>query len=110
MFEPMIKYLKDNGYKIIEQHRGRERGPDILADKNGRKLLIQMKGDTLALDVDFGTCIGQLFRYMKNEDSDYGTAFTSSYLRLIKEAQYPLRKLGIKIFIVSKESTTLLDN
>ena len=108
MFEPMIKYLEDNGYKIKEQHRGREGGPDIVAEKNGRELVIQMKGYTANLSVDFGTCIGQLLRYIKSEDSDYGMAFPLSYLRFVKDSEYPIKKLGIRVFIVSRKDVVRL--
>ncbi len=62
MFEPMIKLLKEKGYRIISENRGRQRGPDIIAEKHGHKLLMEMKGDSAALGVDLGTGIFQLFR------------------------------------------------
>ena len=108
MFNPMIEYLKKNGYEVIEQHRGRERGPDLVAKKNGREIVIEMKGDSAALDVDFGTCIGQLFRYIKGEDKDYALAFSAKYRRLLENSEYPLKKLGIRAFIVSEQGTEAL--
>ncbi len=108
MFDPMIEYLKKNGYEVIEQHRGRERGPDLVAKKNEREIVIEMKGDSAALDVDFGTCIGQLFRYMKGEDKDYALAFSAKYRRLLESSEYPLKKLGIRAFIVSEQGIEAL--
>lgn len=39
----------------------------ILLKKNGGEMIIEMKGDSKAPDVDFGTCIYQLLRYIKGE-------------------------------------------
>ena len=103
MFDPMVEYLKKNGYEVMEQHRGREKGPDLVARKNGREMVIEMKGDSAALDVDFGTCIGQLFRYIKGEDKDYAIALFAKYRRLLQRSKYPLKKLRIKAFIVSEQ-------
>lgn len=103
MFDPMINHLKKNGYEIIEENRGRERGPDLVASKDNRKLIIEMKGDSAALGVDYGTCIGQLFRRMEEGEKEYGLAFSESYRRFIEDSKYPLEKLGIKVFIVSEE-------
>lgn len=102
MFDPIIDHLKENGYKIIDQHRGRERGPDLIVSKGGRELTVEMKGDSANLDVDYGTCIGQLFRRMKSDDRDYGLAFTEGYRRFVRDSRHPLMKLGIKVFIVSE--------
>lgn len=38
MFEPMIRYLRKQGYAILEVNRGKQQGPDILAEKAGRKI------------------------------------------------------------------------
>jgi len=40
MFKPMIDYLQNEGYSILEVHKGKQRGPDIVAEKSGRKLII----------------------------------------------------------------------
>jgi Holliday junction resolvase len=108
MFDPMIEFLKKNGYEIIEQHRGKEKGPDIVARKNGREMIIELKGDSAALDVDFGTCIGQLFRYIKGEDKDYAISLCAKYRKLLKNVEYPLKKLSIKAFVVSEQGIEAL--
>lgn len=66
MFQGIIDFLEKDGYEIIETHPGRQRGPDIVAEKSGRKLFVEVKGDTAALDVDLGTAIWQLMRYIKD--------------------------------------------
>lgn len=108
MFDPMVEYLKKNGYEVIEQHRGREKGPDLVVRKNQREMVIEMKGDSAALDIDFGTCIGQLFRYIKGEDKDFAIALSTKYRRLLESSEYPLKKLGIKAFIVSEQGIEAL--
>jgi hypothetical protein len=32
MFEPMKKLLESKGYKILQMKRGREHGPDVVAE------------------------------------------------------------------------------
>jgi hypothetical protein len=103
MFPRVIDFLKSRGYKIIETHLGRQRGPDVVAEKSGRSLMIEVKGDTAALDVDLGTAIWQLMRYMADASRDFGLALTESYSRYVGAVQYPLKRLGIQIFIVSDE-------
>ncbi len=53
LFDPMIEYLQNQGYKILEQHRGHDKGTDIIASKNDTRLLLELKGDSAAYDVDF---------------------------------------------------------
>ena len=64
MFPKMIQFIENEDYEIIEVHRGRQRGADIIAKKSGKKIVIEMKGDTAALSVDLGTAIWQLMRYI----------------------------------------------
>lgn len=109
MFDPMIEYLEKNGYEVVEQHRRKERGPDLVAKKNGREMIIEIKGDSAAPDVDFGTCVYQLLRYMKGEDRDYALALSAKYRRFLENTEYALReKLGIRAFIVSEDGVEAL--
>jgi Holliday junction resolvase len=103
MFSIFIDFLKSRGYKIIETHPGRQRGPDIVAEKSGRRLIIEVKGDTVALEVDLGTAIWQLMRYMTDVSKDFGLALTKSYSKYVRAVKYPLKKLSIQVFIVSNE-------
>lgn len=108
MFPIIVDFLKGKGYEIIETHPGRQRGPDILAEKFGRRIIIEVKGDTAVLDVDLGTAIWQLMRYITDASKDFGLALTESYLRYVKVVEYPLRRLGIQVFIVSTEGVKQL--
>lgn len=42
--ELLIKYLERDSYKIISYCTGHQRGTDIIAEKNNKKLLIEVKG------------------------------------------------------------------
>jgi len=108
MFPKMISFLLNKGYEIVETHPGRQRGPDIVVEKSGREMIIEMKGDTTALDVDLGTGIWQLLRCMKNDSKDFALALTPSYMRYVKAVEYPLKKLNVKVFIVSRRGIRLL--
>ena len=108
MFPKMIDFLMNEGYKIVETNPGRQRGPDIVAEKSRREIIIELKGDTAAPDVDLGTGIWQLLRYMNNESKDYALALTPSYMRYVKAVEYPLRKLNVKVFLVSRKGVRLL--
>ena len=102
MFEPMIKLLQENGYSILSENRGRRRGPDIIAVKDGHKLLMEMKGDSAVLGVDFGTGIFQLFRHIEPDSSDeYALGISKAYVRYAREAEVPLKELGIKVFVLN---------
>ena len=46
LFDPMIAYLTKADYTILEQHRGHEHGTDIVAEKNGNKLYLELKGES----------------------------------------------------------------
>lgn len=108
MFPKIVDFLRSRGYEIIETHPGRQRGPDIVAEKSGRRFIIEVKGDTAALAVDLGTAIWQLMRYIKDASKDFGLALTESYLRYIRAVEYPLQRLGVQVFIVSDEGVKRL--
>lgn len=107
MFPKMIDFLSREGYKIVEVNPGRQRGADIVAEKSGKRLIVEMKGDTAALSVDFGTAIWQLMRYMKGALDDYALAVTPSYKRYVRVVEYPLKQLDVKVFIVSEKEVSL---
>ncbi len=102
MFEPMVEYLESQGYEILEQHKGHEHGTDLVASKNGQRLLIELKGNSAAKDVDFGTVIYQIMKQMKNSTEEYAIGVTDDYKTLVSRCMMPLQKLKIKMFIVSE--------
>ena len=108
MFEPMKKLLVSKGYEILSTRKGREPGADIIAEREGRKLVIEMKGDSAALDVDLGTGIFQLLRHMHGgSDEEYALGVSEAYTRLVHQIENPLRKLGIRVFVVNGNSYQL---
>lgn len=108
MFEPMKKLLESKGYTVILQNRGRERGADIVAERGGCRLVMEIKGDSAALDVDLGTGILQLLRHMKaDSDDEYALGLSEAYARLVGELEVPLKTLGIRVFVVGAESYQL---
>ena len=108
MFEPMIEWLDSQGYEILEQHRGHERGTDIVALKDGKRLLIELKGKSAAKDVDFGTEIYQIMKQMKVPAEDYAIGVTDDYKTLVSRCMMPLRKLRIKMFMINEREVNQL--
>jgi hypothetical protein len=108
MFEPMKNLLASKGYKILAIRKGREPGADIIAEREGRKLVMEMKGDSAVLDVDLGTGIFQLLRHMHpGSDEEYALGVSEAYTRLVRQIENPLRKLGIRVFVVDGNSYQL---
>ena len=107
LFDPLIEYLQGQGYEILEQHRGHEHGIDIVANKNGRKLFVELKGDSKAPDVDFGTLVYQIMKELKpSSDSDYAIAVSEQYRKHADRCRFPLRKLGIKVYLIDETGIT----
>lgn len=109
LFDPMIDYLRSEGYDIVSVKRGREHGPDILASKKATKLYVELKGNSTALDVDFGTLLYQIMRWMKPDGfEDYAIGISESYLEHAKRCLYATNKLGIIVFVISKSGVKVL--
>ena len=108
MFEPMVNHLESQGYEILEQHKGHEHGTDMVAQKDGKQLLIELKGASAAKDVDFGTVIYQIMKQMKISGEDYAIGVTKDYEILVSRCMMPLRKLKIKMFVVSETGVNQL--
>ncbi len=109
LFDPLIDYLAGQGYEIIEQHRGHEHGIDIIASKNGRRFLVELKGDSTAPDVDFGTLVYQIIKEIKPAtDSDYAIAVSEKYTKYVDRCKFSLQKLGIQVYSINKEGVNIL--
>ena len=108
MFKPMKELLESKGYKILCQNIGRAPGPDLVAERQGHRLIMEMKGDSKALDVDFGTGTFQLLRHIHvNRGGEYALGISEAYVKLARQAENPLKKLGIKVFVVNDNSYQL---
>lgn len=109
LFDPMIEYLNNNDYKIFEQHRGKERGTDIVAIKQNSKLFLELKGDSTAPDVDFGTVIYQIMKQMNPHSSDeFAIVVSEKYRKHAIRCKCPLQKLKIKVYIISEKGVELI--
>ena len=109
MFEPMISYLEERGYRVFSVNRGKAKGPDIEALKKGKKLVIEMKGDTSAVKVDWDTGLGQLLQAMDDSGKDYAIAVSQRYERLVRIfPSFPRDRLALRFFIV-KESGEVIE-
>lgn len=109
LFEPMVNYLEKNGYHIIEQHRGHEKGTDIIAEKNKSKLFLELKGDSAAYDVDFGTMIYQIMKKMNPaSNTEYALGVSENYRKHASRCKFPLKKLKIKVFVINENNVELL--
>jgi len=106
MFNPIIRYLEQQNYRILQVNKGNKPGPDILAEKVGRKLLIQMKGDSEAIKTDWDTALGQLLDMMTDENVDYAVAVSESYEKHVKNLPaYARNRLQLIFFVVKNDGT-----
>ena len=109
LFDPMIAYLKEDGYSILEQHRVYEHGTDIVATKDDNKFLLELKGDSTAYDVDFGTLVYQIMKKMDGLSADkYGLVVSENYRKHLARCKFPLQKLKISVFIVNEKGVELI--
>jgi len=101
MFETMTGYLRREGYTVVQVNRGKKLGPDIVAERAGRKLVIQMKGDSVAIKTDWDKGLGQLLDMMNDDKADYAMAVSEKYGRLARKfPKYAKEKLQLTFFIV----------
>ena len=100
------QYLAENGYRVLPRH-GRI-GPDIVAEKHGRKLLTEVKADRPGhlsspgtINVDVMTLLGQLLlRKGQGQADDYAIAIRPVHKRLVSQALPALKELSVKVFLV----------
>lgn len=63
------------GCSGLVRAEGYGRQPDLVAVRaNGRRLVIEAKGRTTSIGVDFNTGLGQLLKHMDAEPADYAIA------------------------------------
>lgn len=111
MREPEVEtrvrqYLTENGYQVTP--RQQRTGPDIIAKKDGRKLVVEIKADRPGhqsspgtINVDVMTLLGQIvFRKGQEMADDYGIAIRPVHRRLIEEALPALKQLCVRVLLV----------
>ena len=112
MREPEVEarvrhYLSERDY-LVTSRRDRT-GPDIIANKDGKKLLVEVKGDRpghesspATINVDTLTLLGQIvLRKGENLADDYAIAIRPVHKRLIEKARPALRELSVGILLVT---------
>jgi len=117
MREPEVEarvrqYLAENGYEVLPRHE--RLGPDIVAEKNGRKLLVEVKADRPGhksspgtINVDVMTLLGQIVhRKGQRQAANYAIAIRPVHQRLIKQALPSLQELSVRIFLISDTDIT----
>lgn len=115
-------YLRRHGWRITRVAKGRQRGPDIEAERAGKKLIVEVKGYPSSEFVDpskkgqkkrarpanqahhwfcdaFTTVIT---RKSENPEAQLaiGLPQRTTYKRLLEKVDWARAKLGIRIFFV----------
>ncbi len=111
MREPEVEarvrqYLAERGYQVIT--RQQRTGPDIIANKDGKNLVIEVKADRPGhqsspgtINVDVMTLLGQIvFRMGQEIADDYGIAIRPVHQRLIEQAVPALKQLCVSVLLV----------
>ncbi len=101
------RYLSDQGYVVVT--RSNRTGPDIIATRNGKKLIVEVKGDRpghksspATINVDVLTLLGQiLLRKGQNDADEYAIAIRPVHKRLIEQAVPTLKELSVGVLLVS---------
>lgn len=104
--ERVRNYLTKSGYELLPRYK--TTGPDILAKKGGRTLLVEVKGDRPGhksspgtINVDVMTLLGQiLLRKGQGLADEYAIAIRPVHKKLIHQAFPALIELSVKIFLI----------
>ena len=107
----LVKYLKENGWKVKEQIRVNGGSIDIGADKEGKILLIEAKGEDkggyISAEMNFQIGLGQLMSRMKHHEAEYGLAFplTDDFKKVLAKykGSFAFEKLGIYLVPVTRD-------
>ncbi|MDF2944393.1 MAG: hypothetical protein K0S01_3251 [Herbinix sp.] len=78
---------------------------DLIAEKEGERWIIEAKGLTSAIGTDFNTCLGQLVKSMKDDNTIYAIAVPNQekYKRQCGLISDYFRKLvGLHILLVAE--------
>ncbi len=73
--EAVYRWAAAQGCTDLVRPEGYGRHPDLVAVRpNGRGLVVEAKGATSAIGVDFNTALGQLLKHMDADTADYAIA------------------------------------
>ena len=112
----LARYLKENGWKVKEQIRVNGGSIDIGAEKEGKILLIEAKGEDkggyTSAEMNFQIGLGQLMSRMKHSDAEYGLAFplTKDFKKVLRKykGSFVFEKLGIYLLPVERDGSCLM--
>ena len=112
----LVKYLKENGWKVKEQIRVEGGSIDIGAEKGGKILLIEAKGEDrggyTSAEMNFQMGLGQVMSRMKHREAEYGLAFpfTKDFTKALRKykGSFAFEKLGIYLLPVKRDGTCRL--
>lgn len=112
--ELLVKYLKQNGYNIKEQHKVSSGIIDIVADKDDEIIVIEVKGEDKggygSAEMNFQMGIGQILSRMANKNVKYALAFplTSNFKKVLKKYKKTLGFQNLNLsFYIAKEDETI---
>ena len=109
----LIKYLKENGWKVKEEVKTNGGSIDIVAEKEGKILLIEAKGEDkggyTSAEMNFQIGLGQLMSRMRYRSAEYGVAFplTRDFIKVLQKykGSFAFEKLGIYLLTVKMDGT-----
>ena len=109
----LVRYLKENDWTVKEQIRVKGGSIDIGAEKEGKMMLIEAKGEDrggyTSAEMNFQMGLGQLMSRMKHSDAEYGLAFpfTEDFKKVLSKyrGSFAFEKLGIYLIPVKRDGT-----
>lgn len=120
VIDAVITHLKNKGYRIIQRSTASQHGYDLVAEKNGKKLYVEAKGQTSSkpgtkrYGKEFHS--GQKFDHVakavlkaiqalnQESGSESGIALPNDpgHARLVESVLLSMKQIGLKIFLVDE--------
>ena len=109
----LVRHLKEKGWTVKEQIRVEGGSIDVGAEKEGKILLIEAKGEDRGgygtAEMNFQIGLGQLMSRMKHSDAEYGLAFplTKDFTKVLRKykGSFAFEKLGIYLVPVKRDGS-----
>lgn len=104
------KFFANEGFQVVEL---RHADFCCLNPATGQKWIVEAKGKTTAIGLDFRTGIGQLIQRMEDETANYAIAVPSlpQFHTQIKNIPYRVRMLlNLHILLVAQDGNVLVVN
>jgi hypothetical protein len=107
------EWLPENGYPIVQPRQG-PHGPDIVAENERNKLIIEVQGNKKPSGEEFTSsqyythfrrAVGQICTRMDNENDEYavGIPKCNIYEDCVEKIQLARKRLKLRIFIVDRD-------